>query len=53
MFRYTFDLKKCMFSSGNITEKIRMSKLQCHDEVVVDMFAGMQNHKLNQTYKFL
>ncbi|XP_076818440.1 tRNA wybutosine-synthesizing protein 2 homolog isoform X1 [Clavelina lepadiformis] len=39
--RYSFDVTKCMFSSGNITEKIRMSKLKCKDEIVVDMFAGI------------
>nr|CAB3267259.1 tRNA wybutosine-synthesizing protein 2 homolog [Phallusia mammillata] len=39
--KYKFDVTKCMFSSGNITEKIRMSKLSCKDETIVDMFAGI------------
>jgi len=39
--KYSFDVTKCMFSSGNITEKIRMGKLKCKDETVVDMFTGI------------
>ncbi|CAI5486115.1 unnamed protein product [Closterium sp. Naga37s-1] len=39
---YTFDAGKCMFSSGNGTEKQRMAALKLHDrEVVVDLFAGI------------
>ncbi|CAI5466394.1 unnamed protein product [Closterium sp. Yama58-4] len=39
---YTFDAAKCMFSSGNGTEKQRMAALRLHDwEVVVDLFAGI------------
>lgn len=30
-----------MFSQGNIKEKLRVSKLNCHDEVIVDLFAGI------------
>ncbi|XP_007889462.2 tRNA wybutosine-synthesizing protein 2 homolog [Callorhinchus milii] len=39
--RYTFDVTKCMFSSGNITEKLRISSFDCTGEVVVDLFAGL------------
>lgn len=39
--KYSYDVTKCMFSIGNITEKIRMAKLDCEDEVIVDMFAGI------------
>ncbi|XP_078067756.1 tRNA wybutosine-synthesizing protein 2 homolog [Mustelus asterias] len=39
--RYTFDVTKCMFSSGNITEKLRISSLDCTGEVVVDLYAGI------------
>ena len=39
-YRYTYDVTKCMFSSGNITEKLRVSKLDCTGEVVVDLYAG-------------
>ena len=38
---YRFDITKCMFSSGNITEKQRVARFSCHNEVVVDMFAGI------------
>ena len=38
---YCFDITKCMFSFGNITEKIRISKLDCKNEVIVDLFAGI------------
>ena len=39
--KYSLDPSKLMFSSGNMSERIRMSKLNCRDEVVVDMFAGV------------
>lgn len=38
--RYTFDVTKCMFSTGNITEKLRVASLPCSGEVVVDLYAG-------------
>ena len=38
---YWYDVTKCMFSSGNITEKLWIGNLDCRDEVVVDMFAGI------------
>jgi tRNA wybutosine-synthesizing protein 2 len=37
---YELDLSKVMFSSGNIHERIRMSQLPHHEEVV-DMFSGI------------
>lgn len=39
--KYKFDVKKIMFSSGNIDERIRMSKVAKKNEIVVDMFAGI------------
>ena len=39
--RYTYDVTKNMFSKGNISEKLRIAKFDCEDEVVVDMFAGI------------
>ncbi|KAF8700374.1 hypothetical protein HU200_034309 [Digitaria exilis] len=39
--RYSLDATKCMFSSGNRSEKLRMGQLNCKDEVVVDLFAGI------------
>ena len=38
---YVFDVTKSMFCHGNVTEKIRMSKLLCDNEVILDMFAGI------------
>lgn len=39
--RYRFDVTKVMYSSGNTDERDRMRKLDCSDETVVDMFAGI------------
>lgn len=38
---YVFDVTKIMFSSGNITEKLRISQFDCRSESVVDLFAGI------------
>jgi tRNA wybutosine-synthesizing protein 2 len=34
---YTWDITRCMFSVGNITEKLRVAKFNCQNEVVVDL----------------
>ena len=39
--KYTFDVTKCMFSAGNITEKIRVGNFDCHGQSVVDLYAGI------------
>ncbi|XP_072017551.1 LOW QUALITY PROTEIN: tRNA wybutosine-synthesizing protein 2 homolog [Amphiura filiformis] len=39
--RYTYDIQHCMFSSGNITEKLRVASLNCDGETVVDLYAGI------------
>ncbi|NXB12592.1 TYW2 protein, partial [Cnemophilus loriae] len=39
--RYTFDVTKCMFSPGNITEKLRVASLPCSGEILVDLYAGI------------
>ncbi|XP_003970200.1 tRNA wybutosine-synthesizing protein 2 homolog [Takifugu rubripes] len=39
--RYEFDVTKCMFSAGNITEKLRVSQFDCRGETVVDLYAGI------------
>ncbi|XP_017493645.1 PREDICTED: tRNA wybutosine-synthesizing protein 2 homolog [Rhagoletis zephyria] len=39
--RYCFNIEKSMFCKGNIKEKLRLSKLDCSQEVVVDLFAGI------------
>ena len=39
--RYKFDVTRIMFASGNIDERDRMRRLDCRNETVVDMFAGI------------
>lgn len=38
---YSFDATKCMFSWGNLSEKLRMACQDCKGEVIVDLFAGI------------
>lgn len=38
---YSFDATKCMFSWGNLSEKLRVGRLDCRGETVVDLFAGI------------
>jgi tRNA wybutosine-synthesizing protein 2 len=38
---YKFDASRIMFSSGNVDERIRMSKMDATGEKIVDMFAGI------------
>ncbi|KAM6923427.1 tRNA wybutosine-synthesizing protein 2 homolog [Xenentodon cancila] len=38
---YEFDVTKCMFSAGNITEKLRVAGMDCRGETVVDLYAGI------------
>lgn len=39
--KFKLDVAKIMFSSGNIDERIKMAKINCKDEIIVDMFAGI------------
>lgn len=39
--RYKFDVTRCMFSFGNVTEKLRVASLACAGEVLVDLYAGI------------
>ncbi|KAK6190878.1 hypothetical protein SNE40_002651 [Patella caerulea] len=39
--RFTYDVTKCMFSIGNISEKLRISEFDCVGETVVDLYAGI------------
>ena len=43
---FCLDITRCMFSSGNVTEKARMGRLQCTGETVVDLFAGIGYYTL-------
>ena len=38
---YAFDATRNMFSSGNVTEKARMGRLEARGQVIVDLFAGI------------
>ncbi|CAA3008333.1 tRNA wybutosine-synthesizing 2 3 4 [Olea europaea subsp. europaea] len=38
---YSFDATKCMFSWGNLSEKLRMGSLDCRNDVIVDLFSGI------------
>lgn len=39
--RYKLDPKRIMFSSGNMSERIRMSNISNNNETIVDLFAGI------------
>ncbi|UCH89962.1 MAG: class I SAM-dependent methyltransferase family protein [Thermoplasmata archaeon] len=39
--KYKLDTMQLMFSSGNISERLRMAELNCKNEVIADMFAGI------------
>lgn len=43
---YCLDVTRCMFSSGNVTEKARMGRLQCKGETIVDLFTGIGYYTL-------
>lgn len=38
---FAFDVTKCMFSSGNVSERIRMSEKKCEKEIIVDLYTGI------------
>ena len=43
---FGFDTTRVMFSSGNISERIRMSKFTCSNEVILDLYAGIGYYTL-------
>ncbi|EIE26282.1 Clavaminate synthase-like protein, partial [Coccomyxa subellipsoidea C-169] len=43
---FSLDVTRCMFSSGNVTERARMGRLRCASETVVDLFAGIGYYTL-------
>ncbi len=43
---YVFDPFQVMFSSGNITERIRMGEIEAKDEIIVDAYAGIGYYTL-------
>ncbi|KAF6205761.1 hypothetical protein GE061_019934 [Apolygus lucorum] len=38
---YRWDVEKTMFSRGNVTERHRIARLDCTNEVIVDLYAGI------------
>lgn len=50
---YCFDATKCMFSSGNVSEKLRMASMKCAGETVVDLFAGIGYYTLPFLLKYV
>lgn len=43
---FEFDTTKVMFSSGNVSERIRVSKFDCFDEIILDLYAGIGYYTL-------
>lgn len=43
---FEFDTTKIMFSSGNVSERIRVSNFDCSDEIVLDLYAGIGYYTL-------
>lgn len=38
---YKFDFKKIMFAKGNLSERVRIANQVGHNEIIIDMFAGI------------
>ena len=43
---YEFDATKVMYSAGNVTERIRMAKMDMTDEIVIDAYSGIGYYTL-------
>ena len=43
---YSFDMTKSMFSSGNVSEKARIARMNCRGETVIDLYAGIGYYTL-------
>ena len=39
--KFSWDMTKCMYSKGNVSEKLRFAKLIKDNEIVLDLFAGI------------
>jgi tRNA G37 N-methylase Trm5 len=40
-FRYSYNVDKSMFCAGNNTERMRMGRISCVNETIVDLYAGI------------
>jgi len=38
---FAFEMTRVMFCSGNVTERMRMAKQLCRDEIIVDLYSGV------------
>ncbi|XP_075910760.1 tRNA wybutosine-synthesizing protein 2 homolog [Petromyzon marinus] len=38
---YEYDVTLCMFSKGNVSEKLYLASLDCRGETIVDLYAGI------------
>ena len=38
---FSFEMTRVMFCSGNVTERMRMARQVCRDEIIVDLYAGV------------
>ena len=43
---FCLDVTKCMFSSGNVTERIRMGRVSAVGDTIVDLFTGIGYYTL-------
>ena len=44
--RFSFDITRVMFCSGNVTERMRMARMQCQGQTIVDLYAGVGYYTL-------
>jgi len=44
--KYGYNITKCMFSAGNINERLRMGKIVTSGESIVDLYAGIGYYTL-------
>ena len=43
---YSFDVKKSMFSAGNLPERGRLGELDCEGDIILDLYAGIGYYTL-------
>jgi len=43
---YSFDVRKSMFSAGNLPERGRLGELDCKGEIILDLYAGIGYYTL-------
>ena len=44
--QFIIDLEQTMFSAGNVSERIRMGKIDASEEIIVDLFCGIGYYTL-------